>query len=492
MATSKNRGTYRALVIDTGTTEIQFTKALERKLRKGEEYTFDVRLAPDCISPGTFQIAVIRVEPFSSEAPLFLKDGKAYFKLGQTEIRIEADFLGLTQLYPVAGGEAEIDIVALSGLNSHAYGSWISPESDGSRPMWLQDFLSKHENLKYCRTMIFGYDTKYNANKKIFGGMFVAHAYVKTSGARDGDHKDIYDSVASLFFFGVPFSGIYLDDVLSMFKDKEKFPTHDQYDGIEITRQGPDLVKGIKYEARSSSIAITAFMDNVAENGVYVYSFYETDRTPMVAKLKNGQYGRSGKDVLVVSRDSALLKIAGLAELIAAQGDHSTIVKLKSLQDETAPFLELDQADLEKMTYAEDAAFDSCDDAKCHPKTRQELLNQIKEWAEDPKGECIFWLSGQAGTGKSTISRTVADIFNNCKRLGASFFFKGGENKRDNASLLFTTISVQLSRRLPGLVPYIKRAIQGDRDIIRKSFQKQFKYLVLQPLQELGRKAIST
>ncbi|KAF3121133.1 hypothetical protein TWF569_002810 [Orbilia oligospora] len=320
-----------------------------------------------------------------------------------------------------------------------------------------------------------------------FGGMFVAHAYVKTSGARDGDHKDIYDSVASLFFFGVPFSGIYLDDVLSMFKDKEKFPTHDQYDGIEITRQGPDLVKGIKYEARSSSIAITAFMDNVAENGVYVYSFYETDRTPMVAK-----YGRSGKDVLVVSRDSALLKIAGLAELIAAQGDHSTIVKLKSLQDETAPFLELDQADLEKMTYAEDAAFDSCDDAKCHPKTRQELLNQIKEWAEDPKGECIFWLSGQAGTGKSTISRTVADIFNNCKRLGASFFFKGGENKRDNASLLFTTISVQLSRRLPGLVPYIKRAIQGDRDIIRKSFQKQFKYLVLQPLQELGRKAIST
>ncbi|KAF3119539.1 hypothetical protein TWF703_003293 [Orbilia oligospora] len=455
MATSKNRGTYRALVIDTGTTEIQFTKALERKLRKGEEYAFDVRLAPDCISPGTFQIAVIRVEPFSSEAPLFLKDGKAYFKLGQTEIRIEADFLGLTQLYPVAGGEAEIN----------------------------------------------------------FGGMFVAHAYVKTSGARDGDHKDIYDSVASLFFFGVPFSGIYLDDVLSMFKDKEKFPTHDQYDGIEITRQGPDLVKGIKYEARSSRIAITAFMDNVAENGVYVYSFYETDRTPMVAKLKNGQYGRSGKDVLVVSRDSALLKIAGLAELIAAQGDHSTIVKLKSLQDETymtvcdrlkqvtkrlkdlgsrAPFLELDQADLEKMTYAEDAAFDSCDDAKCHPKTRQELLNQIKEWAEDPKGECIFWLSGQAGTGKSTISRTVADIFNNCKRLGASFFFKGGENKRDNASLLFTTISVQLSRRLPGLAPYIKRAIQGDRDIIRKSFQKQFKYLVLQPLQELGRKAIST
>ncbi|TGJ73600.1 hypothetical protein EYR41_000687 [Orbilia oligospora] len=221
MSTSKNRGTYRALGIDIGTTEIQFTKALESKLRKGEEHKFDERLRP----------------------LIFM---------------------------------------------SHS-----------------------------------------------FGGMVVAHAYVKTSGARGGDHKDIYDSVASLFFFGVPFSGIYLDDVLSMFKDKEKFPTHDQYDGIEITRQGPDLVNGIKYGARSSSIAITAFMDKVAENGVYVYSFYETDRTPMVAKLKNGQYGRSGKDVLVVSRDSALLKIAGLAELIAAQGDHSTIVKLKSLQDET-------------------------------------------------------------------------------------------------------------------------------------------------------------
>ena len=39
---------------------------------------------------------------------------------------------------------------------------------------------------------------------------------------------------------------------------------------------------------------------------------------------------------------------------------------------------------------------------------RVELLRQIDTWASDLGSECIFWLNGMAGTGKSTISRTVA------------------------------------------------------------------------------------
>ncbi|KAI9769173.1 MAG: hypothetical protein M1839_003777, partial [Geoglossum umbratile] len=40
----------------------------------------------------------------------------------------------------------------------------------------------------------------------------------------------------------------------------------------------------------------------------------------------------------------------------------------------------------------------------CLPDTRVDLLKQVIEWSADPRGKCIFWLSGMAGTGKSTIA----------------------------------------------------------------------------------------
>ena len=49
--------------------------------------------------------------------------------------------------------------------------------------------------------------------------------------------------------------------------------------------------------------------------------------------------------------------------------------------------------------------------ARCLANTRVELRRQIAEWAEDRNGKSIFWLKGIAGTGKSTIARSVAQLF---------------------------------------------------------------------------------
>lgn len=77
-----------------------------------------------------------------------------------------------------------------------------------------------------------------------------------------------------------------------------------------------------------------------------------------------------------------------------------------------------------------DASYDSRAEEHnptCLQDTRVELLQQIAEWAHDPGAEAVFWLNGMAGTGKSTISRTVAHAFAGAGHLGASFFFKRGE-----------------------------------------------------------------
>jgi Heterokaryon incompatibility protein (HET)/NACHT domain len=151
---------------------------------------------------------------------------------------------------------------------------------------------------------------------------------------------------------------------------------------------------------------------------------------------------------------------------------------------------EIDEASklLAGLPSAEGAAFDSYADeldARCHPDTRTELLRQIREWAEDPIEKCIFWLNGMAGTGKSTISRTVAQSFADKGQLGASFFFKRGEGERGSALRFFTTVTTQLVRAVPGMLPFVKNAIDEEPDIATKSLQKQFEKLVLQPLLQI-------
>ncbi|KAI2955342.1 hypothetical protein CBS147323_9583 [Aspergillus niger] len=143
---------------------------------------------------------------------------------------------------------------------------------------------------------------------------------------------------------------------------------------------------------------------------------------------------------------------------------------------------------LDKLPYVEGSSFDASDaehEARCHPETRIDLLNQILEWADNQRGECIFWLNGMAGTGKSTISRTIAQRFWEKKQLGASFFFKRGEGKRTSARRLFTTICAQLLLQDPTLIRYVESSIDKDPYISGKSLKEQFTKLLLEPILSL-------
>ncbi|OBT40523.1 hypothetical protein VE00_09007 [Pseudogymnoascus sp. WSF 3629] len=140
---------------------------------------------------------------------------------------------------------------------------------------------------------------------------------------------------------------------------------------------------------------------------------------------------------------------------------------------------------LDKLRSADNAEFDSHDEehnARCYQGTRVELLRQIDTWASNRGSERIFWLNGMAGTGKSTISRTVAETFADKGDLGASFFFKRGEGDRGHAGMFMTTIATQLIQKVPSLAPHVQNAIEADPGISKKALKQQFDTLVLQPL----------
>ncbi|KAK6500108.1 hypothetical protein TWF481_010466 [Arthrobotrys musiformis] len=146
--------------------------------------------------------------------------------------------------------------------------------------------------------------------------------------------------------------------------------------------------------------------------------------------------------------------------------------------------------DFAALPTAEGAAYGSFKDQhepKCLENTRVKLLEDIKGWVKDPQGKCVFWLSGMAGTGKSTISRTVAKQLEDEGLLASSFFFRRGERDRGDASKFFTTLATQLANYIDGIVPSIQKVIDEYPNIATIGHREQFDKLILNPLLEQTR-----
>ncbi|PHH53569.1 Vegetative incompatibility protein HET-E-1 [Ceratocystis fimbriata CBS 114723] len=150
----------------------------------------------------------------------------------------------------------------------------------------------------------------------------------------------------------------------------------------------------------------------------------------------------------------------------------------------------LDQKNvLSKLPIAPGASFDSHEEEynpTCLETTRVELLQEINDWAGNPDTKGLLWLCGMAGTGKSTISRTVCTQFDKSHNLGSSFFFKRGEANRGNLSKFFTTIASHLAAKHPIIAPHIKSAIEEEPNIFTKSSSVQFDSLIKQPLEKIS------
>ncbi|KAF7532366.1 hypothetical protein G7054_g8043 [Neopestalotiopsis clavispora] len=149
--------------------------------------------------------------------------------------------------------------------------------------------------------------------------------------------------------------------------------------------------------------------------------------------------------------------------------------------DQTAILLDIDQrAILEKLPVADGA-----------PTIRMPT-NTAHSWAENPSTQPVFWLNGMAGTGKSTISRTLAAAFKARGTLGATFFFKRGEGDRGKASRLLTTIAGQMIQVVPSMACHVQDALKADGTIVSKALQEQFDKLIKEPISKIPSSASSS
>ena len=147
---------------------------------------------------------------------------------------------------------------------------------------------------------------------------------------------------------------------------------------------------------------------------------------------------------------------------------------------------------LAKLRLAEGASFDSArsqHEPQCMADTRVELLQQLHEWASNPEFP-ILWLSGMAGTGRSTIARTMAHNLYTDNKLAASFFFCRGAGDLGNATRFVSTLAHQLSSISPlGTSPFLKElvcdAIHSNSNTLAQGLRNQWKEFIVGPLSKI-------
>ena len=118
----------------------------------------------------------------------------------------------------------------------------------------------------------------------------------------------------------------------------------------------------------------------------------------------------------------------------------------------------------------------------CLRGTRKDVLWEIERWSSGEQEQHVFWLNGLAGTGKSTITQTVAETAFADGKLGASFFCSRDFVDRSNLQAIFPTLAFQLAYQYPHFRRELLQVLRARPDTGQGSLFSQLEMLVIGPL----------
>ncbi|KAF9035815.1 hypothetical protein BJ165DRAFT_1305048, partial [Panaeolus papilionaceus] len=130
---------------------------------------------------------------------------------------------------------------------------------------------------------------------------------------------------------------------------------------------------------------------------------------------------------------------------------------------------------------------DKFEGTKCHPGTREILLERLTSWLSAPSnsGRLITWVEGPMGSGKTAIAMTVVEWASANKKLICAFIFRRSQPGRDTEKRFITTLAYQLGIFIPLVRPFIEAEIYNDPSVLERSLTDQLERLILHPLREM-------
>ena len=112
-----------------------------------------------------------------------------------------------------------------------------------------------------------------------------------------------------------------------------------------------------------------------------------------------------------------------------------------------------------------------------------DVLSQLEHWVKDEQDHRVFWLNGLAGTGKSTIAQTFAEISFADGNLGASFFCSRDSEARSNLQSIFPTLAYQLAYRYTQFREKLLQFLRANPSIKQETLCSQMEKVIVGPLQ---------
>ncbi|KIK66400.1 hypothetical protein GYMLUDRAFT_157563, partial [Collybiopsis luxurians FD-317 M1] len=140
------------------------------------------------------------------------------------------------------------------------------------------------------------------------------------------------------------------------------------------------------------------------------------------------------------------------------------------------------------MPYSSQALFDTDIGAQlarrfCSPGTRIHVLASVEQWAIslNPFSASGYWISGMAGTGKSTIAMSICQNLKNKGLLAGSFFCSRQIPECRDYRLIVPTLSYQLAKFSGAFATALKNILTRDLDLATKRPVEQVEYLLVEP-----------
>jgi hypothetical protein len=312
--------TYRVEHVPAGTSSSQ----LIEKFLASDRSNIKVRSLVPAIEKGKL-IATISY-PRSRPPPKTVDD----------DLEVDREFIGLTPLNtpqePILA-----DIVAVTGLAGHAFGSW----SSSPQQMWLRDFLP--EDIPDVAIYTYGYDSRlqHTLSRNIIsdharrfvdklaylrsittrsprplilvghslGGLIIKKALCELKNPYSPYHQpDLV--LPCIIFLGTPHKGLEVDALATLVKQE---PSRD-----------------IVEELKPDSPTLRDLNDRFGRlsGQMNIVTFYELTMTPTVKRGPDGEWARTGPEALMVKYDSAVLSVPNEVP-VPCDGNHSELAKLK-------------------------------------------------------------------------------------------------------------------------------------------------------------------
>ena len=139
---------------------------------------------------------------------------------------------------------------------------------------------------------------------------------------------------------------------------------------------------------------------------------------------------------------------------------------------------------LDKLKFIPSAVFEAQSTEGCMENTRVSVLTKLFLWAQDNRATPILWLTGMAGTGKTSIASSFCYRLDQEADLGGSFFcFRTGE--QTEVRVLIQTLVRLLARTFAAFEAAIIAELTYEPDITDMTVMIQVDRLLRKTLAKL-------